>query len=97
MLSQYGVQSSLTGTSPVNGNTYNIALSPLFFVRGGGIYPNYTNKFDDAGRYGIYWSSRAFSDTNSAYRLGFYNSYVSPSDGNNRYSGFSLRCLISTP
>ena len=97
MLSQYGVQSSLSGTSPVNSNTYNIALSPLFFVRGGGIYPADTNKFYYAGQYGIYWSSRAYSSTSYAYGLYFDNSYVSPSSNTARYVGFSLRCLISTP
>ena len=97
MLLQYGVQSSVTGTSSVNGNTYNLVLSPLFFVRGGGIYPNATSKFDFAGQSGIYWSSRANSDTNYAYRLYFNSSYVYPSYNYGRYFGQSLRCLISTP
>ena len=98
MLSQYGVQKNLSGTSSVNGNTYNIALSPLFFVRGGGIYPSTTTKFDGAGQYGIYWSSRAYSSASFAYYLIFNNSLVNPSYyGNGRYSGQSLRCLISTP
>ena len=102
LLQQYGLASAyntgtLTGTSSVNGNTYNIALSPLFFVRGGGIYPNYTNKFDSAGQGGIYWSSRAYSTTNAAYGLYFNNSYVAPSSNRSRYVGYSLRCLISTP
>ena len=102
LLQQYGLASAynsgtLTGTSPVNGNTYNIALSPLFFVRGGGIYPNYTNKFDSAGQGGIYWSSRAGSSTVNAYDLAFGSSNVIPSGVTNRYNGYSLRCLISTP
>ena len=102
MLQQYGLASaydtgSLTGTSAVNGNTYNIALSPLFFVRGGGISPDSTNKFVYAGLYGYYWSSRAYSHTNYAYELYFHNSLVNPSDYGNRDLGFSLRCLISTP
>ena len=103
LLQQYGLASAynsgtLTGTSPVNGNTYNIALSPLFVVRGGGIYPSTTTKFDGAGQYGIYWSSRAYSSASFAYYLIFNNSLVNPSYyGNGRYSGQSLRCLISTP
>ena len=97
MLSQYGVQSNLSGTSSVNNNTYNIALSPLFFVRGGYVTPNYTSKFTNAGRGGEYWSSRAYSNTNRAFCLNFDNSDVNPSGVNDRGSGYSLRCLISTP
>ena len=97
MLSQYGVQSNLSGTSSVNNNTYNIALSPLFFVRGGGIYPNSTSKFIVAGQNGYYWSSRASSGTRNAGELYFGTSGVNPSDGTTRYYGYSLRCLISTP
>ena len=99
MLSQYGVQSKLSGTSPVNNNTYNIALSPLFFVRGGWIYPDYTDKFRVAGQNGYYWSSRAYSSSDYAYYLYFNSSYVYPSGyySRNRYNGLPLRCLISTP
>ena len=97
MLQQYGTNSSLTGTSPVNGNTYNIALSPLFFVRGGYINPSYANKFNVAGQDGYYWSSRAYSSASYAYLLNFGSGGVNPSSVTNRYSGLSLRCLISTP
>ena len=98
MLSQYGVQSSLSGTSPANGNTYNIALSPLFFVRGGWINSNGANKFYDAGESGYYWSFQATSGTNYAYFLYLGNSYINPSaSGADRYRGHPLRCLISTP
>ena len=102
MLQQYGLASAyntgtLTGTSAVNGNTYNIALSPLFFVRGGYIDPYSTSKFYYAGQDGDYWSSRAGSGTYGAYYLYFGNSSVNPSLSIARYCGFSLRCLISTP
>ncbi len=101
LLQQYGLASaynsgSLTGTSSVNGNTYNIALSPLFFVRGGLIYPGNTNKFSYAGQNGYYWSSRANSGTSSAYYLDFADSGVGPSDYGSRYIGLSLRCLVPT-
>ena len=96
MLPQYGVQGNLSGTSSVNGNTYNIALSPLFFVRGGYITPGFTDKFRYAGQSGGYWSSRAYSNTENAYYLLFSNSYVYPSNVNSRYFGFSLRCLVQT-
>ena len=66
-------------------------------MRGGGIYSGNTNKFGSAGQGGIYWSSRAASDTNYAYRLAFANSNVNPSGNDARYLGYSLRCLISTP
>ena len=102
LLQQYGLASAydngtLTGTSPVNSNTYNIALSPLFFVRGGWIYPDYTDKFRVAGQNGYYWSSRAYSSSDYAYYLNFGSSYVNPSRNFDRYYGYSLRCLISTP
>ncbi len=98
MLNQYGVASSLSGTSNVNSNTYNIAQSPLFFVRGGYVNLYYPSEpFRWAGSDGYYWSSRAYSDTSYAYYLYFDNSIVAPSYGNvARYLGFSLRCLIPT-
>ncbi len=95
LLTQYGVASSLSGTSSVNSNTYNIALSPLFFVRGGRVDPNDSGKFWDAGQAGRYWSSRATSSTSDAYYLIFGNSSVDPSNVS-RYYGYSLRCLIPT-
>ena len=102
LLQQYGLapesgNGTLTGTSPVNNNTYNIALSPLFFVRGGYIGPNLTDKFRVAGQDGDYWSSRAVSNADVAYRLAFGSSNVLPSGSVSRYYGYSLRCLISTP
>ncbi len=96
LLQQYGVSSSLSGTSSVNSNTYNIAQSPLFFVRGGGIFFYDTNKFQVAGQSGYYWSSRANSSTGVAYYLSFYSSGVDPSDSYYRYYGYSLRCLVQT-
>ncbi len=95
MLTQYGVASSLSGTSSVNSNTYNIALSPLFFVRGGYINPN-AQRLSNAGQYSDYWSSRAYSNTANAYELYFVGSSVSPSSYTARYNGQSLRCLIPT-
>ncbi len=99
MLTQYGVQSKpnvAAGAvaSPVNSNNYDVALSPLFFVRGGDVYP-YGQKLDYAGQGGYYWSSKAYSRTDLAYSLSLGSSSVSPSNSyNGRYGGFSLRCLI---
>ena len=104
MLSQYGVQSKINVAagavnSPVNGNSYDIALSPLFFVRGGYINSssNETNKFIGAGREGYGWSSLATTSANAAYYLHVGNSSVLPSYSASRYYGRPLRCLISTP
>ena len=104
MLSQYGVQSKVNiaagvVNSPVNGNSYDIALSPFFFVRGGYIYPGGTDKFRGAGEQGDYWSFKAYANANYAYFLYFDGNNVDPSGyySRNRYNGQFLRCLISTP
>ena len=55
-------------------------MAPLFFVRGGCINPGSTSKFNYAGLYGDYWSSRASSNTNHAYELYFSSSSVNPSN-----------------
>ena len=60
------------------------------FVRGGYVYPG--NALDDAGYYGNYWSSVGRSSS-YAYNLYFNSGYVNPSDGYNRYGGFSVRCV----
>ena len=100
LLQQYGLASaynsgSVTGTSAANGNTYNIALSPLFFVRGGDVDSS-GHKFGNAGRDSYCWSSRAYSSASLSYYLNFTTS-VYPLFSAYRYDGFSLRCLISTP
>ncbi len=94
LLQQYGVRSSVSGTSSVNQNTYNITLSPLFFVRSGGIDSG-TYPFNYAGQWGYYWSSRANSSSTTFY-LYFYNSGVDPSGSASRYPGYPLRCLLPT-
>ena len=101
LLQQYGLASawntgSVTGTSPVNGNTYNIALSPLFFVRGGYIASYEPSApLQTAGSSGSYWSSRSGSGVNNAYNLGF-STRTYPSNNGTRYYGQSLRCLVQT-
>ncbi len=96
LLSQYGVNSSVSSSSDVNQNTYNIALSPLFFVRGGYVFPGNSKPFFNAGRGVGYWSSRANSNTNATYVLDFDASSVYPSGSSNRYVGSHLRCLVPT-
>ena len=68
-------------------------------MRSGNLNPA-DGKFWNAGVYGYYWSSRGSSTrydgvaTPSAYNLNFNATGVNPSNGpNNRYNGFSLRCL----
>ena len=72
---------------------FNIAGSPLSFVRSGlvNLYYGYV-RF--AGISSYYWSRSAYSNTSYAYGLGFNSSAVYPSNNVNvRYYGFSLRCL----
>ncbi len=93
MLSKYGLASSVAA------GAYNIAAEPLYFVRSG--YFNLTNSagtFRRAGAYGQGWSSRAAAYTSSTSATAYYLEYrpteVNPSNGpNNRWNGFSLRCL----
>ncbi len=79
-----------------------VTQSPLFFVRGGGVFPGGIlpgdpNHFYNAGEIGYYWSSRTLSDTLIAYGLVFDASIIpSFARENYRYNGFSLRCLIPT-
>lgn len=103
MLQQYGTQNKINSAagavaSPINGDTYDIALSPLFFVRSG---YNISNFFYNAGQEGRYWSSRSYyqSDyggTTLAYSLLFAADYVSPSNQSKLSNGYSLRCLVPT-
>lgn len=97
LLQKYGLATSATSgslTGAVNGDTYNIALSPLFFVRSGNIVPNF-QYLERAGQYGRYWSLRAYSNTGSAYEFYFNKNSARPSSDANRYYGLSLRCYIN--
>ena len=69
------------------------------FVRlvGGNVNQNTSNLFNNAGDYGIYWSSTPNSNGSNAYRLVFNGTTtVNPSDNNNRQNGYSVRCLYCT-
>ncbi len=66
-----------------------LTQAPLYFVYGGFVN---NSSLTYAGSLGYYWSSTANSATN-AYRLYFGSSYVGPSDNNNRYLGYSVRCV----
>ena len=96
MLSKYGLASSVTGSA--DGVNYNIAAAPLYFVRSGGFYldagtaggPHSGNM----GNNGQFWSSRSDSTTTNAYNLYFDASNVNPSNSNDRWRGYPLRCLF---
>ncbi len=69
-------------------------------MRSGNLNPA-DGKSWNAGQNGYWWSSRGSStrydgvSTPSAYNLNFNATGVNPSNGpNNRFNGFSLRCLI---
>ncbi|MBR3172745.1 hypothetical protein IKF21_02430, partial [Candidatus Saccharibacteria bacterium] len=47
------------------------------------------------GTYGYFWSS-TYSAGNYMYLLLVNSSYVRPSSGGSRYSGYSLRCILSS-
>ncbi len=99
MLSQYGVESTVSGTSNVSGsdgnnNTYNIALSPLFFVRGGTVDPG--DYIGYAGLWGEYWTSLSNRDTYNAYGGRFDADSVFSTSTTYRSHGISVRCLVPT-
>ena len=67
----------------------HLLTTPLFFVRSG--YVN-SGSLRNVGSYGYYWSSTVGSSSN-AYILYFYSSNVGPTYSDNRYRGYSVRCI----
>lgn len=63
----------------------------FYFVRSGYINP-INGRLLNSGNYGDYWSGLAGS-SNSAYELYFLSSDVGPSNYNNRYYGYPVRCV----
>ena len=82
LLNQYGL------TSSDSSGNYNIAQSPLYFVRSGAVY---SGSLKLAGSFGYYWSST--TDSGGAYALFFGTGNVYPSDYGSHYFGLSVRCL----
>ena len=68
--------------------------APLYFVRSGFVSIS-NSKLRFSGQDGYDWSSMSYSTTNGAYYLNFSGSGVSPSNLNDRWFGFPLRCLAS--
>jgi uncharacterized protein (TIGR02145 family) len=61
--------------------------------RGGNVNQSTSNLFNVAGANGYYWSSTPVSNGTQAYNLNFNGtSNINPSNNNNRYNGFSVRC-----
>ena len=69
-----------------------ITKDPLYFVPAGYVY---SGKLYLGAYRGYYWSSRAYSTTNTDYAYGliFVSSSVLPSSSNYRYLGYSVRCV----
>ena len=84
LMSAYSISSNTAGSTA-------ITQAPLYFDPSGYVY---SGSLRDAGYYGYYWSSTAYSSTSNAYYLGFRSGYVDPSDYyGTRYNGQSVRCL----
>ncbi len=101
LLRQYGVSSNETGTGlsgnvTTAGNAYNIALDPLYFVRGGYTCPGCEYLFMYAGNTGIYYDSRAESAGGTVWALEITGSGVSAGSGYTGSGGNSVRCLVPT-
>ena len=62
---------------------------PMSFVRSGGYG---LGSLNNRGSIGYYWSAVASSSL-GAYYLGFSSYGLYPQDGNNKYYGFSVRCV----
>ena len=62
---------------------------PNNFVYSGGWYGLSAG---NRGNNGLYWSSTAYG-TYSAYHLSSYSGYVYPGTDNNKYNGYSVRCV----
>ena len=84
----FGSFSNLIAQTSANANT--IVQAPLMFVRGG--YVNPGDYLSYAGDGGVYWSSVGRSSSGARY-LSFSSGAVNPSDYDDRYSGFSVRCV----
>ncbi len=83
LMNAYGISSNTAGSTA-------LVSAPLYFVRGGYVD---SGSLRNAGYYGFYWSSTAYSSTSVAYDLYFGSGGVYPSYNSNRYRGFSVRCL----
>ncbi len=79
----------IKGTSADN-YLNNTAASPLYYVRGGGIYLD-TGSLRNAGLNNYYWSATTYPNATYAYYLYFHSTNVYPSYYYDRFVGFSVR------
>ena len=86
----FGSFSSLITQTSANVNT--IVQAPFMFVKGGIVDPG--DSLSNAGGYGDYWSSVGLNRYD-AYNLNFSSGSgsVSPSNNNDRYNGYFVRCV----
>ena len=77
---------SIAGNSTGN---YLLISKPLDFIHAGDVN---SASLIDRGSGGYYWSATPIGN-NSAYRLGFYSSYVGKNELSRTY-GFSVRCVL---
>ena len=83
-----GSNQSGTGTGDIMSN--RLRSFPNNFLYSGGFSSSAYSRGSD----GFYWSRSAYSEV-SSYGLRLYSTNLSPSSSYNKYSGFSVRCLIS--
>ena len=94
LLSQYGLASTITGIG-VDAQNYDIALAPLYFVRGGYVYYNSSSPMRaviNAGIGGYYWSSVAGHTRGGSYNLDFSTGVI-PSMHGGAVDGTTIRCI----
>lgn len=70
----------------------SIMKAPLYFVPGGLVYSGALWFVGSGGRY---WSSTAYSSTDSAYYLLFTTADLNPTNYDSRHGGFSVRCVAN--
>lgn len=96
LLSKYGYTNWLTDGSDgylrISSGT-DLTWSPLYFVRGGVIYPS-SGSLRYAGYDGLYWSSTVSSTSSDmAYALLFNSTNIYPSYSTMPASGLAVRCV----
>ncbi len=85
----------LISAGEIGNNVTKLVSAPYYFVKGGRIYQDTTNAYNNAGSAGHYWSSTPVANGTNAYDIVFWNpSNIFPSNANDtRYAGFSVRCI----
>ena len=95
LFNAYGIAAGNDTTSNQNvgyatGGFAKMETAPLKFARSGGVSGTTLYSYTTDGRY---WSSTAYSSTYS-YRLNYNSGALYPANWGNRYSGWSVRCML---